>query len=149
MNINALGYGTYLLLLECEQTIELPVGRLGQLKTEPGYYLYVGSAFGPGGIQARLKHHMQVATRPHWHIDYLRTVAKLIDAWCAYDVRLEHDWAQALLQSGAALVPLKGFGSSDCGCITHLFYFKHRPVKGLLQDLLESKLLVASNAGKE
>lgn len=137
--------GTYLLLLECNDKAGLSIGKFGKMNTEPGYYLYVGSAFGPGGIKARIKHHMQIAVRPHWHIDYLRTVAGLVDAWCVYGSRYEHEWAHYLMQSEAATVPLKGFGSSDCDCTTHLFYFEHKPVKVELEKMLNKKLASVMN----
>jgi Uri superfamily endonuclease len=133
-------HGTYMLLLECNNKLELPIGRLGSMVTKPGYYLYVGSAFGTGGIQARINHHMQIAARPHWHIDYLRTVAGVVNAWCVYGYRFEHEWAHSLMQSEEAKVPLEGFGSSDCDCTTHLFYFKRKPVKVELEKMLNKKL---------
>jgi Uri superfamily endonuclease len=132
--------GTYLLLLECNNEAELSIGKLGRMNAEPGYYLYVGSAFGPGGIRARINHHMQIAGRPHWHIDYLRTVAALVNVWCVYGSRYEHEWAHSLMHSEAATVPLNGFGSSDCKCATHLFYFKRKPVKTELEKMLNKKL---------
>jgi len=132
--------GTYLLLLESEKEAGLMVGKLGRMEAAPGYYLYAGSAFGPGGVAARLKHHRKTALRPHWHIDYLRTVARLVDAWCVYDRRCEHEWAQLLMQDNNMVMPLNGFGSSDCGCATHLFYLPHKPVKAMLEKLLSSRL---------
>jgi len=140
MNNDVAAYGTYLLLLECNYKAELVIGKLGKMNAEPGCYLYVGSAFGPGGIQARVRHHQQRALRPHWHIDYLRTVAELVEAWCVYGPRYEHEWAHSLMQSEAAIVPLKGFGSSDCGCTTHLFYFKRKPTRAVLEKLLNNRL---------
>ena len=140
MNHHVSAYGTYLLLLECNNEAELSIGTFGKMNAKPGYYLYVGSAFGPGGIQARINHHMQIAGRPHWHIDYLRTVAALVNAWCVYGSRYEHEWSRSLSKSEAATVPLKGFGSSDCECATHLFYFKRKPVKMELEKMLNNKL---------
>jgi Uri superfamily endonuclease len=140
MSSNDTVHGTYLLLLECNNEAELSIGKLGKMNTEPGYYLYVGSAFGPGGIKARINHHMRRAERPHWHIDYLRTVAVLVNAWCVYGCSYEHEWSRSLSQSEAATVPLKGFGSSDCQCATHLFYFKRKPVKVELEKMLNNKL---------
>jgi Uri superfamily endonuclease len=140
MNHHVSAHGTYLLLLECNNEAELSIGKFGRMNTEPGYYLYVGSAFGPGGIRSRINHHMRRAGRPHWHIDYLRTVAVLVNAWCVYGYRYEHEWSRSLSKSEAATVPLKGFGSSDCECATHLFYFKSKPVKVELEKMLNNKL---------
>ena len=141
MKDNISVYGTYVLLLECNDSYELSIGKLGKMLTEPGCYLYVGSAFGPGGIKARVRHHQRLAPRPHWHIDYLHTVAGLVDTWCVHGLRREHDWAQSLMQNEAAAVSLKGFGSSDCHCVAHLFYFKRKPVKAELEKILNNKLV--------
>ncbi len=134
-------HGTYLLLLECNINAVLSIGKLGKMNTETGYYLYVGSAFGPGGIHARVGHHQQIASRPHWHIDYFHTVVELVDTWCVHGSRCEHDWAHSLEHSETASVPLKGFGSSDCNCVTHLFYFRRKPEKTELEKMLNSKLV--------
>ena len=141
MKDNSSVHGTYLLLLECSNEAELSIGKLGNMLTKPGYYLYVGSAFGPGGIQARINHHMRIAVRPHWHIDYLRNFAGLVHTWCVYGSRYEHEWAHSLMQSEAATVPLEGFGSSDCDCAAHLFYFRRKPVKAELEKMLNNKLV--------
>ena len=132
--------GTYVLLLECVVKAGLSIGKLGRMMTGPGYYLYVGSAFGPGGVRARINHHRKIAIRPHWHIDYLRPVAGFIDAWCVYDRRCEHEWAQILMQNENIAMPLQDFGSSDCVCATHLFQLEHKPAKADLEALLNSKL---------
>jgi Uri superfamily endonuclease len=104
------------------------VGTLGELLLRPGYYLYVGSAIGSGGLAGRLRHHAAVASRPHWHVDYLRAVARLEQTWfCCDRERREHLWACALSQTRTASVPLSGFGASDCACQSHLFYFRCLP----------------------
>ncbi len=64
--------GTYSLLLYLPRTRLIRVGKLGEFGFANGHYCYVGSAFGPGGLRARLRHHARPAARPHWHIDYLR-----------------------------------------------------------------------------
>ncbi len=49
-------------------------GRLGgrSVELEPGVYAYVGSAFGPGGLAARLRRHLcGERRRLWWHIDWL------------------------------------------------------------------------------
>ena len=141
--------GTYLLLLACERFVRLPIGRLGVMTTRPGYYLYVGSAFGPGGIRARIGHHAKTAAHPHWHLDYLRTQADLVDAWCVFDLRREHEWARLLMKDRDSALALKGFGSSDCSCVTHLFYLKHKPGIAKLEALLECKLTRVTIADRE
>jgi Uri superfamily endonuclease len=119
--------GTYALLLKLQAPTELQVGHLGRIHFISPFYLYFGSAFGPGGLGARIEHHLQPARRPHWHIDYLRQVAEVLGIWCTRDVaRLECVWANAALAlRGASSVPR--FGSSDCRCHSHLLAVDRLP----------------------
>jgi len=127
--------GTYVLLLESRSAAMVEVGRWGQLRLQPGYYAYVGSAFGPGGIKARVARHCRSKKRMHWHLDYLRSHLTPLAAWCSYSPnRLEHDWALTLAAE-TAFSPIKAFGSSDCSCISHLFYM---PARMDLQQLLNA-----------
>jgi Uri superfamily endonuclease len=57
----------------------LSVGRLGEFDLVPGFYAYVGSAFGLGGLRARIGHHPESTAEPHWHIDYLLKVETPIE----------------------------------------------------------------------
>jgi len=43
--------GTYALLLSSATDSSIRVGRLGDLRLRPRYYVYVGSALGPGGVR--------------------------------------------------------------------------------------------------
>jgi Uri superfamily endonuclease len=71
---------------------------------------------------------MQPVLRPHWHIDYLRTVAPLRQIWFCYGTeRREHFWAGVLHEVLAGAVIFPGFGSSDCRCESHLLFFAKRP----------------------
>lgn len=67
--------GTYLLVLRSHGEATVQVGRWGPLAVRPGVYLYVGSAFGPGGVRARVGRHLRMRKKPHWHLDYLRPLA--------------------------------------------------------------------------
>ena len=120
--------GTYALVLASQKTGPLRIGKLGTLELKQGVYIYVGSAFGPGGLAARIRHHTQIAVRPHWHIDYLRAACDLIGIWFTTETaRREHSWAEAVAQLPGAEVPMPGFGSSDCQCAAHLFWFQRPP----------------------
>lgn len=117
--------GTYALIFEIEQAQALRVGRLGMLSVEPGFYIYVGSAFGSGGVRARLRHHMRPSLRPHWHIDYLKNVATLREMWVTYaEVKQECVWAEVWGENAGISTPFPRFGASDCRCPAHLFYTK-------------------------
>src|SRR5271166_7032478 len=132
--------GTYVLLLSSRSTGLIQIGRLGALQLQSGFYVYVGSALGPGGVRARLAHHLKLSRRPHWHIDYLRAHTRVEDIWYRFDTqRLEHVWAEHIGLAEGASVPLVGFGSTDCGCESHLFFFERRPSRrGLGQQLQSS-----------
>ena len=119
--------GTYALILALEAPTELQIGCLGRIQFDAPFYLYFGSAFGPGGLKARITHHLQPARRAHWHIDYLRQEAEVLGAWYSSDrARLECMWANmALTHRGVSLVPR--FGSSDCRCESHLLAVNKRP----------------------
>ena len=120
--------GTYALVLRSRGNAALRIGRLGRLALEPGFYVYVGSAFGPGGVRARVRHHERRSPRPHWHVDYLRRAVEVADLWYTHDpVPREHAWAAALLAARSATSPLAGFGASDCSCDTHLTHFEAEP----------------------
>jgi Uri superfamily endonuclease len=122
------GRGTYALIFRLDSQSNLLIGKLGRFDFRPGCYVYVGSAMGSGGLGSRLRHHLQPALRPHWHIDYLRRAARLDTVWaleCA--IRREHDWAALFLTMPGAVMAAPGFGASDCQCAAHLFYFTDAP----------------------
>lgn len=119
--------GTYLLWMVAGSALKLDVGRLGAVALPAGHYAYVGSAFGPGGIAARVRHHLRIKQRVHWHIDYLRRILAVDVVWYTHDpARREHDWAQALRDLGGS-VEVPRFGASDCACASHLLAFARRP----------------------
>jgi Uri superfamily endonuclease len=104
--------GTYALVLRFSKRLEIVVGRLGVLETQAGYYMYVGSALGPGGLAARVGRHCRREKTLRWHIDYLRAAADLEEVWYATGKsHLECRWASTLLTLPGASVPLTGFGA--------------------------------------
>jgi Uri superfamily endonuclease len=120
--------GSYILILRLTVNKTIPVGRLGDINFPAAYYAYVGSAFGPGGLGGRIGHHLKQSSKPRWHIDYLRKEAQIEEIWIAeHSERHEHAWASALRTMESVVDHIKGFGSSDCTCATHLFCFKNRP----------------------
>jgi Uri superfamily endonuclease len=121
--------GSYALLLRLAETAVIQVGRLGRFDLAAGYYLYLGSALGPGGLRARLRRHLTADKSPFWHIDYLRQQAAVDALWYAADGRnWEHHWAAAALALPGATVAVSRFGASDCRCPTHLLFWRERPL---------------------
>jgi Uri superfamily endonuclease len=120
--------GTYALLLKLQRSTEIQVGRLGSFFFPAGYYAYVGSAFGPGGLAARLARHCRREKRLFWHIDYFLASAELVDVH--YDTsgqQLECKWARLLTSRDGVRVVAPGFGGSDCSCSSHLVFLGCEP----------------------
>jgi Uri superfamily endonuclease len=129
--------GSYVLVLRCNGLGNLAIGALGELALQPGHYLYVGSALGPGGLRARLRHHLGSCARSRWHIDFLRRRAAIREIWwSSLPLRVEHDWARALARGCGLGVPLPGFGSSDCSCRAHLFFSQAQPSRAAFRRRL-------------
>ncbi|MES9991044.1 MAG: GIY-YIG nuclease family protein [Candidatus Thiodiazotropha sp.] len=128
--------GTYVLVLLTDKKATVQIGRWGTLTIQPGYYLYVGSAFGPGGLRARVTRHCRESKSKHWHIDYLRELAIVESVWYSQRrTRLEHRWAKALAK-WSNVKPIPGFGCSDCSCDSHLFHFSEAPTSAEFAQIL-------------
>ncbi len=118
--------GIYHLLIHLPQDTTVEVGKLGSFHFPSGYYVYTGSAL--GGLEARIARHLRREKRLRWHIDYLLQYADIADV-ITHETRerLECQFNQRILSLPDCQVPVKGFGSSDCNCLSHLSYFGDRP----------------------
>ena len=122
--------GAYALLIALDRSSEIAVGRLGRFRFPAGFYLYVGSALGPGGLAGRLARHLRAEKRLHWHVDYLLDArrARVVEVWTVNGVtRRECDWARAAMRLPQASVIVPRFGASDCRCAAHLIGFTTPP----------------------
>ena len=132
MSNGTVNTGTYVLLLHLPLDETLTIGKLGTFHFPAGWYAYVGSAFGAGGLVGRLKHHLKPVKKPHWHIDYLRQAAQVKEVWLTPGAeRREQAWVDLILAIPGAMVLVEGFGASDSTQESHLIYFDVRP---LLED---------------
>ena len=118
--------GIYGIVLHLRRPRWVMAGKLGRCRLAAGWYVYVGSA--KRNLTARLARHLRREKRPHWHIDYLRAVARVEQIWFwPWTERGEcrtNGWVQTFSR---ASVPWRGFGSSDCGCVAHLTAFMDKP----------------------
>ena len=110
---------TYLLLIYLSDSKRIKIGRLGEIDFASGFYVYVGSA--KFGIDRRVKRHLRWGKKLFWHIDYLLSVdgCEVVKVFSA-DAEIEHRVARDFFDAGFRVV--RGFGSSDCNCLGHLFY---------------------------
>ena len=122
---------------------QLQIGRLGGVQLSKGWYIYFGSAFGPGGLAARVERHLRYHKTRHWHIDHLIWATTVREVWYSQRQRdLEHCWAQNALDQPAARNLLRGFGASDCRCLSHLVRFSTREAVKILFNDLEAKVWI-------
>jgi Uri superfamily endonuclease len=115
--------GAYVLVLKLEIDSNIPVGKLGDVHFQRGYYAYVGSAM--GGFM-RVRRHFKVAsginTTRRWHIDYLLPRSSVLFAvLLPSDDAIECLLARSIGELGRGI---PGFGCSDCKCSSHLIFSK-------------------------
>lgn len=120
-------HGTYALILEAGKPLKIKVGKLGDLEITPGFYVYIGSAFGTGGLKARVGRHLRQHKKCRWHIDYLRKHLKIVDVWYWVSEEKQECQLAGEFTEKSGEIHCSGFGSSDCKCRTHLLYFKEKP----------------------
>lgn len=120
--------GTYALLFKCTRPFQALAGKLGLINVSAGYWIYVGSAFGPGGLRSRLAHHLKLSQCPHWHLDYIKSALQPMAVWATTDrVKREHTWAAVFCGLKGASRPIAGFGATDCSCRSHLSHHPQQP----------------------
>jgi len=100
----------------------LKVGKLGLFYFFSGYYVYTGSAL--NSLTARILRHKRSRKKLHWHIDYFLKKAKIIKIFTYItNQKLECKLNKRIQKLPNAKILVKGFGSSDCNCSSHLTFF--------------------------
>jgi Uri superfamily endonuclease len=115
--------GAYGLEFVVEQPFALRAGRLGMVVLPAGRLRYLGSAYGPGGLGARVRRHLDpTRRRDRWHVDAL-TRAVPVTRILVVPGGQECELVAAHLEDGRWSAPVPGFGSSDCRrCPSHLLH---------------------------
>lgn len=123
---------TYALIIFNAKNKKIYIGNSGISNFVRGFYVYIGSA--KKNITSRIKRHLSNNKKKFWHIDYfLGTVGVQIqEIWTSPEEK-ECQTAQLFLEIGFPFI--KRFGSSDCRCLSHLFFAgkKHTDIKNLLK----------------
>ena len=118
--------GSYMVVFHVKRRRVVRIGSLGRVTFDKGFYLYVGSV--KMGLSKRIERHRRLRKNKHWHVDYLREVADFhasLPVLTSDDI--ECDLAADLKKLSKSAVP--AFGSSDCNCPSHLFYFPDDPLQ--------------------
>ena len=114
--------GCYCLIMKIEEKREIKIAKkLGKIRFEKGFYVYVGSAM--NSLEARLKRHLSNEKKMHWHIDYLLKKAEIVDIIYNKNKKVECELSQYL---SSKTTGIKDFGCSDCECESHLYYFENK-----------------------
>jgi Uri superfamily endonuclease len=123
--------GSYILVIFISGINEITIGSLGNIIFDKGFYLYIGSAMGSYGsstLENRVNRHISASKfkKTHWHIDYLLnskrssiTQIYLIPSFVPLECIIAKEIK--VLSDGK----IENFGSSDCSCSSHLFYFQN------------------------
>ncbi|MDE2058599.1 MAG: GIY-YIG nuclease family protein [candidate division NC10 bacterium] len=115
--------GNYQLILYLPKATALQVGRRGTFLFPAGRYVYTGSAL--NGVERRLARHQRQNKRLHWHIDYFLRYARITSIRIFPTPRnVECALNRKVLRRPEAQVIAKGFGSSDCRCVSHLVFLR-------------------------
>lgn len=141
--------GVYIIIfyIPVKKTIE--VGRGKRICTfSRGWYAYVGSAHGGGGLRARTARHTDFfrdGKKLGWHFDSIREIAIVKEIWCAEAPReYECRWSQVLSRLSDVSVPIRGIGSTDCSCCPAHVYRLRRNHNGFSDLFLTSSSLFGS-----
>jgi len=133
------------LLIYISEDLKVRVGQLGEVSFKKGDYIYIGSAI--GCLEVRLRRHLKKDKKSFWHIDYLleNKKVKILQIW-TIDKKMECQTAEVFCQDPTTEIIKKGFGSSDCKCVTHLFYIKNKErIKKILKEIGFSTFSSSSN----
>lgn len=112
--------GAYALVIALDAPLVLDIPRFARQTLPPGTYVYCGSAYGSGGLRARVRRHLRSAKAARWHVDRLTAAGRVVGLHVEPDGD-ECDLLARALRTPGTEVPLRGFGNSDCRrCPAHL-----------------------------
>jgi Uri superfamily endonuclease len=111
--------GIYVLIISVDKNISVNVGALGTVNFEKGLYAYVGSA--QKNLEKRIERHLKRTKRKFWHIDYLLDDDNVEVLNVLHGNAEKSEECRVANKIGERGFSIKGFGSSDCKCKSHLF----------------------------
>ena len=131
--------GIYHLIIKLSRKKEIQIGRLGVFFFPKGFYVYTGSA--QVSLEKRVTRHLSHKKRNHWHIDYLLQYGKIVSVFTVDGLKSK----ECILNNKIAVtlggrIIADNFGSSDCKCKTHLYFFERIPkIKDIFRGTIRYK----------
>jgi Uri superfamily endonuclease len=121
----------YVLWIILERRIKRSIGKLGPICFKKGNYFYVGSA--EKNFDSRIRRHISKKKKKFWHIDHLLSCAQATIHKVCSGSKSECALSRFFLLNGFEYV--RGFGCSDCKCVSHLFFTQdnNAVIHGLLR----------------
>ncbi|MEM5778370.1 MAG: GIY-YIG nuclease family protein [Candidatus Aenigmatarchaeota archaeon] len=114
--------GIYLLLIFLNKNKPIKISNK-EMFFSKGFYCYVGSAL--NNLEKRILRHLKKDKKLHWHIDYFLKEAKIVKIKIFENFKDECALSKKIEKISDNLI--KGFGCSDCKCLSHLYYFAKNP----------------------
>jgi Uri superfamily endonuclease len=113
---------TYAMAIEFANKVAVTLSGRSPIVLPAGRYLYCGSAKGPGGLKTQLSHHMRRCKPVRRHVDRLTEQGLVIGSW----IFPGGDECRLVQMCSYLLMPIAGFGSSDCAtCRSHLLQWSN------------------------
>ena len=108
-------------MINVEKESMIDIGSLGKIQFPKGYYVYIGSA--QNSLEKRIHRHCSKNKKIRWHIDYLvsKNKVKITNVYFKIAGKAEECKTAQKIADISTAEPIKGFGSSDCRCMSHLF----------------------------
>lgn len=136
--------GIYIIFIENLVDQNIIIGSIGLIHFKKGFFAYVGSALGGGGLRPRVERHLRKRKKIFWHLDYLTTnehfeitTIVLIPTSNKLECQINRiiiDKLEKLNESET----LKNFGSSDCKCHSHLHFLGKNKNSVIVDDIVKS-----------
>ncbi len=120
--------GVYALVLRLEKTKRIGIGKMGEFLFPAGHYVYTGSAM--NSLAKRVERHLKKEKKMRWNIDFLLEKAEILAAKkIETKRRVECALNKKIFSLDGAELVCRKFGSHDCGCKSHLAFFRGNPLK--------------------
>jgi Uri superfamily endonuclease len=122
--------GVYTLIIRSSRPSRITVGRHLTILLKRGLYLYSGSALGRGStsLEHRINRHLAREKTHFWHIDRILSSGStrvVLVVFAKTTGKMECKLNKELLKDSSIRAPMKGVGSTDCGCESHFLITRY------------------------